>query len=306
MKVGQEQLTKPVNKQIKPSQVHFDDFSSTHSGLGAIGNPRQQRTDTLPLSARASAVLYNSSDFEGRLSPRNFPYTHHSTISHGPSHIGALITPGVSPKNANSMRMTMFAQPSEASPAVSFQQFLYEKFRQEYDECLGRQAFSTKELSLERKIVGGAFGNTAKPQYSGKHTDLRTFASSPFNRSQEPSKQKSLDKSPVPTSSYLPQQLIASKSTKFAPINATLISLEAKMKAVPFAETFKSRERHAFNTSESGLKWSSPLHGEKADGFGKPTPLRLPKLGRPDGVERTDPKPFPSASKHPKALRSIY
>jgi hypothetical protein len=281
MRVGLDQLTKPINKTIKPSQVHFDEHSP-HTGstspVQSVTSLDFFRTQQY-LEAKTSAASAVQAD--GRHFVRPINLAKHSSLSHLSYTDG---TPTQSLASTVSPKVMMQVKQDNSTPdqatSLSFQQFLYEKFRKEFDSTLHRQSFSSKALLDHRTY------DSSPPQaVQTKPTNLSIFAPSPDVRKLGSTKGGSVGVNATHLRteqgrSSLPQQLIASKSTKLAPIHTKPTgSLEDGHEATPVHRkprlSLKSNVKPSSNMrsqAEQGRMTGAQLHQAEQ--------IKLPKLPR--------------------------
>jgi hypothetical protein len=276
MKVGLDQLTKPINKQIKPSQVHFDEHSShtdyttpVHS-VTSLDFLRKQQYSEAKTSA-ASAV-----QAEGRHFVRPISLTKHSSLSHVSYTDG---TPTHSLPSNVSPKVMVQAKQGNSTPdmatSTSFQQFLYEKFRKEFDSTPQRQSFTSKALSDHRSFDSSPQAVQTKP------ANLSIFAPSPVRKlTTTKGGSVGLNATQLRTEQGLPQQLIASKSTKLAPIYTKPTGcLEDGHEATPIHR--KSPLSIKPNVKPNIKRSQAELRRKTGAQFHQVESMKLPKLSRP-------------------------
>lgn len=252
MKLGEQQLTNPINKQIKPTQVYFD----THD---------QQVSSYLPppsLNTASMEYLQKQySEVKPFASPRN-PFQTSTNFSTNtkfyarPLNLKASSTslptttvpsPFSSQPDAYSglsqVQVSLTPQPKpELTMSPDFLQFLYEKFKREYDMTASKQSFYSPS-SMDPSTLQ-ATQSLSRLSLETKEFTVRTNERDPNGTKESKLTRKRLDSLPgnildqsddemKPT---FPQQLVVSKSTKLEPIkpkriqarNSSLESLKLK------------------------------------------------------------------------------
>mmetsp|Transcript_17300 Transcript_17300/g.31154 ORF Transcript_17300/g.31154 Transcript_17300/m.31154 type:complete len:378 (+) Transcript_17300:897-2030(+) len=317
MKLGQEQLTKPINKNIKPSQVHFDDYSPTispqlQSGEMSMDYLRKQYSEAKPFAARANAVLSNTFHSETKLFAKPLNLSQHSSLSYNTTYDSTpntLAFPAdVTPKNATSLGSSKFEKTMDSTSTQSFQQFLYDKFRKEYDETHSRQSLSGYELPARKSFdYSPVVPKTRQPLRS---IEQKPSAGSPqvFKKeARESANKKSPISSPSPVRGSLPQQLIASNSTKLSPIKHGG-SFDAKLHDVNRSPSLESLKARFAPDSDTAIRLSQKLaHVQDRISESKKhlPPIRLPKIAKPNGelVNKPTKSEIDRAKFHPYTLK---
>mmetsp|Transcript_19104 Transcript_19104/g.34757 ORF Transcript_19104/g.34757 Transcript_19104/m.34757 type:complete len:448 (+) Transcript_19104:2148-3491(+) len=258
MKLGDQSLTKPINKNIKPTQVYFDTLSQPSSTLDQVptlmGSSleflQRQYSESKPfVSSRSPYISGSNFNSESKLYARPLnlkpqPSSISLQSSTSPSPFSSLPASHVSPKMPTVSENLSKSPTQEALLSQSFQQFLIEKFKHEYEVHSTRQSFYPKTglgslnpshpTSLSR-LTYESKESTARDAYNPLPVSLKTkrkrgaISSLDFQRK---------DQEDWESKPELPAQLVVSKSTKLAPIkpkriqerNSSLESLKAKIK----------------------------------------------------------------------------
>lgn len=225
MKIGQELLNRPVDKLIKPSQVHANDYSlSSISPESSFELLRKQYSKASPFARKASPSLNipNPIDRRNFAKPLTFQKNANSScgLSYDKSQTASGVTETFTPTSSSSLGA--YKSDSQNKPAVtmSFQQFLAEKFGSSYEQLL-KQPASCKETHnlLPIDLIAQ---HSLTPQHKTKQADVRGLDSfSSFGHKDHKDallSPRTAGLSPVLTNAMVPQQLIASRATNLAPI----------------------------------------------------------------------------------------
>lgn len=229
MNLGDYKLTQPINKQIKPTQVYNDaltqfSYPSASSLRTSVTNMPHLPSDSGPFGSTQSAfhsLSPYSSDTKVFARPLNVmmqpsSVSLHSSTSHSPFSSAPTSTLGL---KSHAFALTPNKDLANDVNYSDFQQFLYAKFRQEYDSRASKQSFYRADIAAPQNLSRLSLGTK-------ETSDRKTFDASPINAKNSSRKgyfTSSLDLKPdqeqKPLKSKFQKQLVEKKPARLVPIS---------------------------------------------------------------------------------------